>query len=99
MCNKVPQHKPTLIDCSKFKSSIRRLAIYSFVDDIIGVSEIYTNIMTLANEAAPGPDDIIFEMLKHGSNVLLPLLSYVFELVMRGSDAPDEDSIDARRLS
>ena len=56
---------------------------------MIGPAEIHASIVTLSIAVASGPDGTIFEMLKHGSEVLLPLLSYVFELIMRGSDAPD----------
>ena len=60
----------------------------TFVDQTIGMPEIYASIQKLKNNVSPGPDGIFFEMFKHGAVKLSPALSALFELVMSGQPPP-----------
>ena len=58
------------------------------MDHSIGQPEIYASISSLKNGVSPGPDDVLFEMLKHGAAALLPHLERMFELILRGGAPP-----------
>lgn len=59
-------------------------------DDLIRPSEIRKVLMTMKNGRASGPNGIPMELLKNGPDVLMQLLSYVFNCFLKGEELPRE---------
>jgi len=56
----------------------------------ITVEEVSRAIHRLKNNRASGLDDISAELLKHGNDVIATELTYLFNLMNKNEDDPDE---------